>query len=686
MEDMMKRVLVVLLVLWAGSPALAESPVYFADANLKAAVEQELWTSDPTPTDMLGLTHLYIGAMDITSLTGLEYASNLDTLTCSHNWVSDLTPLAGLTNLRVLAFNQNQISDLTPLSGLINLQDLNIHDNDISDISPLSGLHSLIAVDLHSNRISSLSALAGLNNLETLILDGNLISDLSPLAGLSCLNLLRLGVNHISDVSPLSGLSALRTLWLGANDIVDISSLGVLTGLQSLVISGNQISDISPLTNLHSLDYLYVVNNPLNADACAIYMPQILAANPDVYMPENPCASATYRVSIRATAGGSVISPGEGQFTYEAGAVLRVEARADPGFLFAGFSGTYATGSNPAFITVDRNLEIQANFVGALDEIHVDDDAPGDPSPGDAQVSDPQEDGTREHPFDRIQEAIEVSHTGVTVFVHGGTYRETIDLLGKNIRLRGFDSHDSNGADWPIIDGGGAGPVVSFTRWEGPDCRLTGLVITGGKARSGSAIFCSGSSPTIVNCLIAGNCATDPTGSAIYCGDSAAAFVNCTITDNDGGSQGAGLSLMNSPVTLVSSILWGNTPRDMISPGEGSPSIHYSDVPGSDPGLGNIDTDPLFARMGYWADRNRPGIVVEPDFLDAVWVAGDYHLRSQAGRWDPKTGSWIVDDATSRCIDGGDPTAAVGPEPSPNGGIVNMGVYGGTTEASKSVW
>ena len=38
--------------------AMAEDPVYFADANLKAAVESELGISDPTPTDMLLLTDL----------------------------------------------------------------------------------------------------------------------------------------------------------------------------------------------------------------------------------------------------------------------------------------------------------------------------------------------------------------------------------------------------------------------------------------------------------------------------------------------------------------------------------------------------------------------------------------------------------------------------------------------------
>ena len=76
--------------------------------------------------------------------------------------------------------------------------------------------------------------------------------------------------------------------------------------------------------------------------------------------------------------------------------------------------------------------------------------------------------------------------------------------------------------------------------------------------------------------------------------------------------------------------------------------------------------------------------MVKPDNPDAVWVIGDYHLQSQAGRWDPEAWRWWQDRTTSPCIDAGDPTSPVGREPPPNGGIIDLGAYGGTTEASKS--
>jgi hypothetical protein len=68
-----------------------------------------------------------------------------------------------------------------------------------------------------------------------------------------------------------------------------------------------------------------------------------------------------------------------------------------------------------------------------------------------------------------------------------------------------------------------------------------------------------------------------------------------------------------------------------------------------------------------------------------TWGAnGDYHLKSQAGRWDADEGRWTIDEMTSPCIDAGDPTGPIGTEPFPNGGIINIGAHGGAAEASKS--
>jgi len=217
---------------------------------------------------------------------------------------------------------------------------------------------------------------------------------------------------------------------------------------------------------------------------------------------------------------------------------------------------------------------------------------------------------------------------------------------------------------------------------------INGFVITGGNANvsgesnnSGGGMRNEAGSPTVINCTFVANSAIY--GGAIGNFNADPTVTNCTLVGNSAGS-GAGMdnvssepklsnctfygntsvddagairNIASAPV-LINSILWGNTSPQLA----GDAAVSYSDVQGGWPGEGNIDADPLFAD----ADN------------------GDYHLKSQAGRWDAESGSWVLDGVTSPCIDAGDPGSPVAAEPYPNGLIVNMGAYGGTAQASKS--
>jgi len=102
---------------------------------------------------------------------------------------------------------------------------------------------------------------------------------------------------------------------------------------------------------------------------------------------------------------------------------------------------------------------------------------------------------------------------------------------------------------------------------------------------------------------------------------------------------------------------------------------------GAMPGIGERRLNPDFAVAGYWDDP-----CGTPDALnDDVWVDGDYHLKSEADRWDPNSQTWVFDDITSRCIDAGDPTSDWSAELWPHGQRINIGAYGGTPEASMSL-
>ena len=244
-----------------------ERGVNIPDANLRAAIEGALKKSSGaiiTPSEMATLTDLTAEEQNISDLTGLEYATNLDTLSLSDNRISDISVLSGLTSLNVLWLDRNGISDISALSGLTSLGTLFLHGNGISDISALSGLTSLTYLWLVGNNISDISALSGLTSLGKLALSHNGISDISPLKGLTSLNVLWLNRNNISDISALSGLTSLGLLFLDRNNISDISALSGLTSLVGLTLWNNGISDISALSGLTSLDALDLRGNNIS--------------------------------------------------------------------------------------------------------------------------------------------------------------------------------------------------------------------------------------------------------------------------------------------------------------------------------------------------------------------------------------------------------------------------------------
>lgn len=316
-------------------------------------------------------------------------------------------------------------------------------------------------------------------------------------------------------------------------------------------------------------------------------------------------------------------------------------------------------------------------FMPAIGVIYVNDDAPEDPAPNDPGDSDPNEDGSLAHPFDAVQEAIAVAADGDAVVILPGTYYENLDLLGKNITVTSLGSNYQNALTSTIINGTWPGAVATFSSGEGPTCVLNGLTLTGGRALNGAGIYIGNSSaPTIANCMIVGNVAVD--GGGIYCRNAGFTAINCTISNNRA-TEGGGLHLRNAHAVITNCIVWDNSAGQIHVRSGSEPIVSHSDIQSGWPGTGNIESDPGFANPGYWEDSGTPG---DPD--DDLWVMGDYHLKSQAGRWDPNIQLWVQDEVTSPCIDAGDIAEAIGFEPFPSGGVVNVGAYGGMADASKS--
>ncbi len=202
--------------------------------------------------------------------------------------------------------------------------------------------------------------------------------------------------------------------------------------------------------------------------------------------------------------------------------------------------------------------------------------------------------------------------------------------------------------------------------------------------KSGGGIYVRLASQTVQNCLLVGNMAGEG-GGAIKTKDTDLQIDYCTIAGNTG-TPGSGICTEGGgPVSISNSIVWGNRPvqePQIVGIGDLSVDIAYTDVEAGWEGLGNIDADPLFVKAGYWNNNG-----TDDDLSDDLWIDGDYHLKSQAGRWNanpPSAGTWVQDDVTSPCLDAGNMSDPIGYEPFPNGGVINMGAYGGTAQASKS--
>ena len=236
------------------------------------------------------------------------------------------------------------------------------------------------------------------------------------------------------------------------------------------------------------------------------------------------------------------------------------------------------------------------------------DDADPEVSPGHLEVPDNGKDddcdgeidepcSTIHVPTDRptIQGAIDGASDGDLIVVAPGTYVERINFHGKAVTLL-----SERGADVTTIYGNHAGSVITFRSGEMEVAVIDGFEICGGYASFGGGIYCSKSSPTIVNCTISKNIAVEGGGS--YCLYSFPTFTHCTISGNSADDGGGGIRCSNSYMKITNCILWGDSSPvgPEIYTYVGLPIVTYSDVQGGWPGEGNIDADPLFVGGGNY--------------------------------------------------------------------------------------
>ncbi|NJN50001.1 MAG: hypothetical protein HC798_01365, partial [Polaribacter sp.] len=213
----MKRLLLLLSILISANQLFSNA--FIDDEKTKTltttsipdpAFEQELinlgYDSGPTNGEVLtanisGVTNLYLSYLGITSLTGIEDFTALESLHFQGNTAIasiDLTSNLNLNTLKVFDFPNLTSIDIT---GLTNISEILL--SNLAGITTLdySNLNSLDKIQL--SRLSNLSSLnvSGLSNLTSLSVSRSVLTslDLSPLIGLS--QLVLSNNNNLSSVN-----------------------------------------------------------------------------------------------------------------------------------------------------------------------------------------------------------------------------------------------------------------------------------------------------------------------------------------------------------------------------------------------------------------------------------------------------------------------------------------------------
>ena len=130
---------------------------------------------------------------------------------------------------------------------------------------------------------------------------------------------------------------------------------------------------------------------------------------------------------------------------------------------------------------------------------------------------------------------------------------------------------------------------------------ITNSEIKNNYSNNGGGVFLELDMSTFQNVIIANNNAAN-SGGGIYCVlNSNPNYNRVTVSNNSAANGGGILSDQNSQPVFSNSILWNDSPEEIISHPD-SLTISFSNIQGGWPGVGNINQDPLFCMLehGYY--------------------------------------------------------------------------------------
>jgi len=178
--------------------------------------------------------------------------------------------------------------------------------------------------------------------------------------------------------------------------------------------------------------------------------------------------------------------------------------------------------------------------------------------------------------FDNIQAAVDAASDGDEIVVMPGTYtsagNQVFNTLSKGVWI-----HSNNGPEVTIIDGERTRRGINCSAVESANTIIEGFMITScyttDNEGNGSGMYCSNSSPTVINCIFSDNSSFN-WGAGIYFNTSESIVVNCQFVNNYAERWGGGIFCEESNLTLTNCVFEGNI-SDISA---GGLHLHYSEA------------------------------------------------------------------------------------------------------------
>lgn len=259
------------------------------DSNLEKLLKKALKGDENSDAfvgkkEILRLTSLNVNSYEnleidkISSLSGLEYAANLQTLILDNQNISDLSPIANLQNLKEVNLENNVIDDLSKLlvnnELKLNLTKLNISKNYLNREKNVDNSMNLNVLAILKNagtqvldQVKYVGPIIDLNsvvNFEDINLKNAILTELGKEANsqvtredLLKITEINLSNKNITNLSGIEFLGNCTKINLSNNNVTNIDLLAYCTNLQEINLSNCSLGDngvnINSIMNLPKL-------------------------------------------------------------------------------------------------------------------------------------------------------------------------------------------------------------------------------------------------------------------------------------------------------------------------------------------------------------------------------------------------------------------------------------------------